>query len=155
VENKFSVHVRKLRLFEGFSLSSTSFALRKRTSFTSSLRIRRQRLPILFSAGNIRGIPSQKSENGRNSTVIETVRGSDGDRTTAIPKRSIPIQRRWRFATKLTLAARLVEWIVPWLKQAEKSVWIVIDGGYTKRPFLKGVTRHPTSRNGCYQMPNF
>ena len=52
-------------------------------------------------------------------------------------KRSIPMQRRWRFATKLTLAARLVEWLVPLLKQAEKSVWIVIDGGYTKRPFLK------------------
>ena len=52
-------------------------------------------------------------------------------------KRSIPKQRRWRFATKLTLAARLVEWIVPLLKQAGKSVWIVIDGGYAKRPFLK------------------
>ena len=50
---------------------------------------------------------------------------------------SIPAQRHWRFATKLTLAARLVEWIVPMLKQAEKSVWIAIDGGYTKRPFLK------------------
>jgi hypothetical protein len=52
-------------------------------------------------------------------------------------KRSIPKRRGWRFATKLTLAARLVEWIVPLLKQTGKSVWIVIDGGYTKRPFLK------------------
>jgi hypothetical protein len=52
-------------------------------------------------------------------------------------KRSIPQTRRWRFATKLTLGARLVEWIVPLLKQAEKCVWVVIDGGYTKRPFLK------------------
>jgi len=50
---------------------------------------------------------------------------------------SIPVKRHWRFATKLTLAARLVEWVVPILKQAEKSVWIAIDGGYTKRPFLK------------------
>jgi hypothetical protein len=51
---------------------------------------------------------------------------------------AIPKQRRWgRFATKLQLAARLVEWIVPLLKQAGKTVWIVIDGGYTKRPFLK------------------
>jgi hypothetical protein len=50
---------------------------------------------------------------------------------------SIPRKRRWRFATKLQLAARLVEWIVPLLKKAGKSVWIVIDGGYTKRPFLK------------------
>ena len=51
---------------------------------------------------------------------------------------SVPKCRGWqRFATKLQLAARLVEWIVPLLKQAGKTVWIVIDGGYTKRPFLK------------------
>ena len=55
---------------------------------------------------------------------------------------SIPKCRRWgRFATKLVLAARLVEWIVPILKKAEKTVWIVIDGGYTKRPFLKRVLK--------------
>jgi hypothetical protein len=52
--------------------------------------------------------------------------------------RSIPKCRRWpRFATKLQLAARLVEWIVPILKRAGKTVWIVVDGGYTKRPFLQ------------------
>ena len=51
---------------------------------------------------------------------------------------TIPKSRRWqRFATKLPLAARLVEWIVPLLKKAEKTVWIVVDGGYTKRPFLQ------------------
>ena len=50
----------------------------------------------------------------------------------------IPRERHWqRFTTKLQLAARLVEWIVPILKQAGKTVWIVIDGGYTKRPFLR------------------
>lgn len=53
---------------------------------------------------------------------------------------AIPACRRWPgFATKLQLAARLVEWIVPILKRAGKSVWIVIDGGYTKRPFLERV----------------
>jgi len=51
---------------------------------------------------------------------------------------TIPKWRRWqRFATKLQLAARQVEWIVPLLKKAGKTVWIVVDGGYTKRPFLK------------------
>jgi hypothetical protein len=51
---------------------------------------------------------------------------------------SIPKRRRWpRFATKLQLAARLVEWIVPLLKKADKTIWVVIDGGYTKRPFLR------------------
>ncbi len=51
---------------------------------------------------------------------------------------TIPKSRHWqRFATKLQLAARLVEWIVPMLKKAGKTVWVVIDGGYTKRPFLR------------------
>jgi hypothetical protein len=50
----------------------------------------------------------------------------------------IPRERRWqRFATKLQLAARLLEWIVPILKRAGKTVWVVVDGGYTKRPFLR------------------
>jgi phenylpyruvate tautomerase PptA (4-oxalocrotonate tautomerase family) len=55
---------------------------------------------------------------------------------------TIPIRRRWhRFATKLQLAARLVEWLVPLLKKAGKTVWIVVDGGYTKAPFLKRVLK--------------
>jgi len=57
---------------------------------------------------------------------------------------SIPQQRRWpRFATKLQLAARLVEWLAPILKRAGKTVWVVIDGGYTKRPFLRRVLKIP------------
>jgi hypothetical protein len=55
---------------------------------------------------------------------------------------TIPPFRRWyRFATKLQLAARLVEWVVPILKKAGKTIWIVVDGGYTKRPFLKRVLK--------------
>ena len=55
---------------------------------------------------------------------------------------AIPGVRGWqRFATKLQLAARLMEWIVPILKKAGKTVWVVVDGGYTKRPFLRRVLR--------------
>ena len=54
---------------------------------------------------------------------------------------TIPTWRGWRFATKLQLAARQLEWIVPILKKAGKTVWVVIDGGYTKRPFLKRVLK--------------
>lgn len=53
----------------------------------------------------------------------------------------IPPWRHWRFATKLQLAARLVEWVVPILKRAGKTAWIVVDGGYTKQPFLRRVLR--------------
>lgn len=56
----------------------------------------------------------------------------------------IPKCRGWgRFATKLQLAARLVEWSYAILKKAGKTVWVVIDGGYTKRPFLQRVLKLP------------
>jgi len=55
---------------------------------------------------------------------------------------TIPRERLWHaFATKLQLAARLVEWIAPLLKTAGKTIWVVVDGGYTKAPFLKRVLR--------------
>lgn len=50
---------------------------------------------------------------------------------------TIPKKRGWRFRTKLELAARLVEWMASLVKQAGKTLWAVVDGGYTKRPFLK------------------
>jgi hypothetical protein len=53
----------------------------------------------------------------------------------------IPKWRGWSFATKLVLAARLVEWLAPIVKQAGKTLWIVVDGGYTKAPFLKPAVR--------------
>lgn len=49
----------------------------------------------------------------------------------------IPRRRGWKFATKLQLAARLVEWLAPIVRAAGKTLWIVIDGGYTKAPFLR------------------
>jgi hypothetical protein len=54
---------------------------------------------------------------------------------------SIPPWRHWHFASKLQLAARLVEWIVPLLKKSGKTAWVVVDGGYTKRTFLRRVSR--------------
>jgi hypothetical protein len=42
------------------------------------------------------------------------------------------------FQTKLEMAADLVEWFVQWLFR-EKTVWVVADGAYAKRPFLRRV----------------
>ena len=53
----------------------------------------------------------------------------------------IPKWRGWTFATKLVLAARLVEWIAAIVKQAGKTLWIVVDGGYVKAPFLRRALR--------------
>lgn len=41
------------------------------------------------------------------------------------------------FQTKLAMAAELVEWVVGWLHYLGKTVWVVADGAYAKRPFLK------------------
>jgi len=53
----------------------------------------------------------------------------------------IPKWRDWTFATKLVLAARLIEWIAPIVKKAGKTLWIVVDGGYVKAPFLRRALR--------------
>jgi hypothetical protein len=53
----------------------------------------------------------------------------------------IPAWRGWTFATKLVLAARLVEWIAPIVKKAGKTLWVVVDGGYVKAPFLRRALR--------------
>lgn len=49
----------------------------------------------------------------------------------------IPKKRGWTFHTKLDLAAQLLEWLASLVKDAGKSLWVVVDGGYTKVPFLK------------------
>jgi hypothetical protein len=41
------------------------------------------------------------------------------------------------FQTKLELAAEAVEWLADWLRYLGKTLWVVSDGAYAKRPFLK------------------
>jgi hypothetical protein len=43
----------------------------------------------------------------------------------------------WDFRTKLELAAELARWLTEWLGQTGKALWLVADGAYAKRPFLK------------------
>jgi hypothetical protein len=45
----------------------------------------------------------------------------------------------WTFRTKLELAVELVQWLCTWLDCATKTIWLVVDGAYAKRPFLKPV----------------
>jgi hypothetical protein len=44
---------------------------------------------------------------------------------------------RPKFQTKLEQAAVLVEWLAGWLKWLGKTLWIVTDGAYAKKPFLR------------------
>lgn len=41
------------------------------------------------------------------------------------------------FQTKLEMAAELVEWLAEWLRFLGQPLWIVADGAYAKRPFLR------------------
>ena len=54
--------------------------------------------------------------------------------------KNVPLLRalyRWKFKTKLELAADLAEWLAKGLRYAGKSLWIVVDGAYAKRPLLR------------------
>ena len=42
-----------------------------------------------------------------------------------------------KFQTKLQQAAALVTWAAAWLRYLGKVLWVVADGAYAKRPFLK------------------
>jgi len=53
--------------------------------------------------------------------------------------KSIPSWYKVKFQTKLEQAVDLVVWLVQTLAFLEKTVWIVVDGGYVKRPFLRPV----------------
>ena len=43
----------------------------------------------------------------------------------------------WEFRTKLELAAAQIEWLVQQLGKDHPPIWVVTDGAYAKRPFLK------------------
>jgi hypothetical protein len=53
----------------------------------------------------------------------------------------IPARYGWTFQTKLELAAGLVSWLVGWTRFLGKALWVVVDGGYAKAPFLKPAMR--------------
>jgi hypothetical protein len=53
----------------------------------------------------------------------------------------IPPWYRVQFQTKLQQAAALLEWVAVWLKILGKQLWVVVDGAYIKRPFLKRATQ--------------
>jgi DDE superfamily endonuclease len=49
----------------------------------------------------------------------------------------LPPDRRRPFQTKLELAAAQLRWLLPWVTHGFTERWVVIDGGYAKRPFLR------------------
>ncbi len=57
-----------------------------------------------------------------------------------VRQKQMALVRSWyrvAFRTKLELAAELVEWLAFWLQSTGKKLWLVADGAYAKRPFLR------------------
>jgi len=49
----------------------------------------------------------------------------------------LPPWYHWSFQTKLALAAAQLQWLKPWAEQDFDDCWVVVDGGYAKKPFLR------------------
>lgn len=51
-----------------------------------------------------------------------------------VPK--LPPERPRPFRTKLALAVEQLRWLKPWVSSHFEELWVAVDGGYAKRPFL-------------------
>jgi hypothetical protein len=49
----------------------------------------------------------------------------------------LPPERPRPFRTKLELAAEQLSWLRPWVEHRFEQFWVVVDGGYAKKPFLQ------------------
>ena len=57
-----------------------------------------------------------------------------------VRKKDLPAidpKHRPAFRTKLELAVELLRWAKPWLGLLSKPIWVVADGAYAKKDFLK------------------
>jgi len=54
----------------------------------------------------------------------------------------LPRERRRPFRTKLQMAVEQLAWLRGWVGQRFAQHWVVADGAYAKRPFLRGARRH-------------
>jgi DDE superfamily endonuclease len=59
----------------------------------------------------------------------------------AVDLDKVPPQRRRVFRTKLAIAAEQLHWLLPWAESHFEELWVVVDGGYAKRPFLRAAAR--------------
>jgi hypothetical protein len=54
----------------------------------------------------------------------------------------LPPERARPFRTKLEMAAAQLHWLAGWVGTRFEQRWVVVDGGYAKRPFLRGARQH-------------
>jgi DDE superfamily endonuclease len=54
-----------------------------------------------------------------------------------VARQHLKFLRKVTFQTKLVMAGELVAWARQWLHSLGRTLWVVADGAYAKRPFLK------------------
>jgi len=54
----------------------------------------------------------------------------------------LPPERPRPFRTKLQMAAEQLRWAETWAGHRFEELWVVADGAYARRPFIKGVKEH-------------
>jgi len=54
----------------------------------------------------------------------------------------LPKEYGWAFRSKLELAADHLQWLSLWARGHFEQLWVVTDGGYAKRPFLRAARQH-------------
>jgi DDE superfamily endonuclease len=55
---------------------------------------------------------------------------------------ALPPGRPRAFRTKLELAAEQLRWLRPWVDSRFERRWVVVDGGYAKKPLLRPAAEH-------------
>lgn len=50
---------------------------------------------------------------------------------------ALPPHYQQEFRTKLELAAAQLRWLKPWIEGRAEQLWVVVDGGYAKKAFLR------------------
>ena len=50
---------------------------------------------------------------------------------------ALPLHYQWEFRTKMELAAAPLRWLKPWVEDRAEQLWVVVEGGYAKKAFLR------------------
>jgi DDE superfamily endonuclease len=93
-----------------------------------------------FVYGHVWVTVARLTRHARFGTIALPVRAEVYIRRKDVPR--LPPERSRPFRTKLEQAAELIGWLAIWLKSKGKTLWLVADGGYAKRPVLRAAKAH-------------
>ncbi len=93
-----------------------------------------------FVYGQVWVTLARLTRHARFGTIALPVRAEVYIRRKDVPR--LPPERSRPFRTKWEQAAALIGWLATWLGPQGKTLWLVADGGYAKRPVLRAAQAH-------------